>query len=541
MSGGNIERNGPLTMSRSKIPVPLRLLILASGCHLIAAHCFDFWYAEVRWLTGDGGGGSASPLYSLLVRGLALLSENEILLRLPSLAACLGAVYLIWRLSVKCLGGDGAVEAGILAAGSPLLLSAGWEVHPCAFDLLAAALWLNAFMILFEGPRLRQWILFAAASMLALSLNIWMAILVLPQPVLLTLDLRRNRVLMVRWLCALLPAAGLAAALLVCSGGTENPESTSTLGDGTFGGYEAGYLMTDISLGRLHSWQPLTPAVTMAPSGFEAPSVQGRTIGSPDEERLPWFLQGMQMLFLGLFSITMVLAIFSVWSIKAYSLIRNVEIKGRKRPGERKLNSVLEKAISFRKRGVLFLLLCVILPPLACLVFPLGLAGFFPEQRLLFIAVPWLVLVGRGMASLEWKVARYSLLLPMIAICLFYLLCSSSLQEALHGCEKAARSVDRERREGDLFAADPLLAPVLDFYTSFDTREPSTGNEKRRRLWEVRYSPPEDSPDARVTGYLASLGLGSEEEKVHPFLSALDDCTGDVSLVGKYEITLWDP
>lgn len=520
----------------------IRLILLAASCHLIASHGFDIWYGEAVWLTESGQCDGGAPLFTLLLQGLQNLSRSEIVLRLPCLAACLATVLLIYRLSRKCLGGDGAVEAGIVAAASPILCSAGWEVHPCALDLLAAAFWLNAFVALLDGVRPRQWIVLATAAAAAVMLNPWMSLLALPQLVILVLAFNRTRRLLLGSVCSLLPAAGVVVLLALGSGGETKSDRGSATHAATLGGYDVGYVMTDISLGRLHSWTPLTPAITMAPSGFEAPSVQGRTIGSPEEARLPWFLQGMQLLFFGLCSITAVLAFLSVWNIRTYTLPGNVEAGGRRKQRRSRLDQIVAEAVASRKRGVLLLLLSVIVPPAACFLFPLGLQGLFPEQRLLFIAVPWLVLVGRGLASLEWKAARYALLVPMVAVALFYLLSSISLQEALHGAKDAARSVEQEWQEGDAVDVDRLVEPVLAWYAGVDLVEDSARLKSPKRLWEIRFAPREDSSSARIPGYLAGVGLRARRKEEMPsFFSDNESCNGEGRLFDQYRVTLWTP
>ena len=512
-------------------------LLAALGCRVIQTGGADLWHGEISWLTRSAGDFSGSPLFCVLLNLWSLPSVDETWLRLLPFLFSLAAALMVYLVARKAFDGNGLLETGVLVAVSPLLCSAAWEVHPCSLELFAAAFWLYAFLRL---PADRGWsgtALVALATAVAVTANPLLALLAPAQVVTLLLFRRREKGAALRWAVAFaMGVVVVAAAVLPSWNDEETPAQASARGEQVAGsrralaGHDVGYLFTDISLGRLFPWAPVTPILTFNPPGFETPEQQSRAIGSPEENTAIWFWQGMQLLLLGLLAATVILAGLAVWRIRTRPLPRYLKEKFiRKLPGDP------------AREGAALFLLSLLLPVAYCLTVARNMDAPFPERRLLFLAVPFLLLVGRGFVGLQWAATRIILVYFVAILSLAYSIFSSEVKVAATGIDQTARAVCDGWREGDVVVTDAFAASPFRWYSGIDPVDNSRKVAECRRLWVVRFAPPEGSENEGLSLFLAGSGFGRNGDgRERPFLRKNPDAEEVVSKpAGNYSLHLW--
>jgi uncharacterized membrane protein len=108
------------------------------------------------------------PLYYLLLHVWSLLGTNEVLLRLPSVVFGVAAIWVLYKLGATIAGERVGLLAALILAVSPLHIYYSQEVRMYAllFLLGTASLYFFARGIL--GGHRRDWIVYAAVTLLAL-------------------------------------------------------------------------------------------------------------------------------------------------------------------------------------------------------------------------------------------------------------------------------------------------------------------------------------------------------------------------------------
>lgn len=454
------------------------VLLLTICLRLVLFRRTDLWHGETLWLMRSAADPAGSPLFCLLAQLWSAISVNEIWLRTLPFTFSVAAVLVIHRLSVRTFDSIGFTEATSLAVVSPVLCTAAWDFNPVSLEIFLAGLWLLAFLRALDGRRAEDWALHGAAALLAMSANPLMLLLLPGQALALAVFRRGEPVLIVRWLMTIGPGVILVAAVLFAASTGEDQGGGHPAPRDSLNGYDVGYLFTDISLGRLHPWKPLPPAFTFAKPGFEDPLIEGRQVGAEDEASIHSFFQVAQFLITTWFFFALVLACLSVWRLRTWIL-----------PDHLRSRALLRKVQEPGHETALILLLSIFVPPVVTLCAGWRLDQPFPEQRLFFIAVPFLVIVGRGLTRFQWVVIRYGFVLIVAAVSFLYSLQSIGLGEALDGIGPALERIDNEWDPGDRLQVAPCLEGPVRFHAKNLTLEAPAPRLETGRLWMLRYAP----------------------------------------------------
>lgn len=487
-------------MKSSSLRIAILLGLGIIGCRLIAVRSSDLWMGETRWLL-DGSALADAPLFGAVLAAWRLGSENAAWLRGLSFLFSAAAALLIFLLARRAFNRLGSLEAGILAASSPLLCAAAWEIHPCALETAATALWLYAFLGLARRNSFGDLTLHTFAAAAATAVNPLTALLAPAQLAVLVAGYGRHRKVILRWLASL-AFAGMILLLPVLSGAPapDDPPPSLTA-------YDAGFLFTDVSLGGLYSWSPPTPALTFAPSGMEDQAIEGRITGSLEDSFLQWFLQRMQLLMLGLFCMAAVMAGLSIWGISTRGSI----LGGRTRDIPRRMQHkriVHGDAGSERDAGLL-LILAAVLPVVYALFAGTVSSEPLPDRRLLFVAAPFLALIGRGLMRLQFAPVRYGMVAIVVGLSCLYSFSTVTVKDAAHGLGDAMIPLRQEWRSGDTLAADPVFRGPASWYAGLDSDRMPASESTALRLWRVRFAPRRGSTGAGLDTYLVRCGFGS--------------------------------
>ncbi len=459
----------------------------------------DLWHGETLWLMRPVTDSAGSPLFCLLAQFWSAISHDEIWLRMLPFVFSVAAVVMVYRLALRAFSSIGSTEATSLAAVSSLLCTAAWEFHPCSLEIFLAALWLFAFVKAIDRQRANDWVLHGGAAILALCANPLMVLLVPGQAAVLAIFRRGSTAVLVRWMLTIAPAIGLITLLSLSGGATsgENPHHPAP--QGALSCYDIGYLFTDISLGRLHPWKPLPPAFTFAKPGFEDAQIAGRQIGAEGETAIHSFFQVAQFLLTTWFLFVMVLACLSVWGLRTWIL-----------PSHLRSRALLRKVQEPGHETALLLLFSIFVPPLYALFAGMQLDQPFPEQRLFFIAVPFIILVGRGLTRFQWVVIRYGFVLVVAALSFLYSFQSVGLQEVFDGVGPALSQVADDWDEGDRLVVDSFLAGPVLWYAGDLARSPSHGADQDGRLWTVRFTADETGPEKGAAAFVGAVFVGGD-------------------------------
>jgi hypothetical protein len=239
----------------------------------------------------------------------------------------------------------------------------------------------------------------------------------------------------------------------------------------------------------------------MLPAGFEDDIIRGRRMGDAAERPFLTLLQGMQILFFSWFAAAMVLALLSVWRIKAWPLPFQVRSK-----------ALLQKMPDPGSKPAALFAISI----LGVLVYAAFFAGNmelpFPERRLLFVAVPMLVLVGRGFLRFHWTVVRYGLLTFLAIISIVYSIFSTGIEEAMKGTSEVVQAIREDWREGDVLVADSFVRMPAAWYLERDPTEALRVKDDSLRIWWIEFSPPEGAGNEGVPLYMARAGLPHLDE-----------------------------
>jgi len=522
-------------MKSEKVHTFWMLVLLAVCFRLVLTQKVDLWQSETLWLQRSAFDLAGSPLFCLLIRGWSRISHNEIWLRSLSCLFSVASVAMIYLLARRTFKGPGSIETGALAAFSPILCTAAWEVHPGSAEVFAAALWLFAFMHVLERRRgSLPLVLHGLAALVAMAFNVMLVLFALVQLVILLIYRFKERGVILRWFATVVAAGLLIVVFAFLSGDPvetvpweAEPPARSP------GSCDVSYLVTDISLGQLHAWRPLTPVFSLAPPVSEDPAVRERAIGSGVSSQVHWFFQGLQFMFLSSFVFAVILACLSLWKIRTWPL-----------PVSVKRRALIEKVHNSAREAGSVLVLAFILPILYCSLTSVDLLQPFPERRLLFVIAPFLVLAGKGLKRFEWIVIRYSMVLILAIVSFLYTYSSTGLQETTHGIADVMAAIETDWHDGDALAADTFLLGPAAWYSSIDVAGVSEVMGDTQRLWVIEFAPPEGSVKEGVGDFLAHEGWpsrrfgGAEESFIYrPFSKETSNVKRH--LFPNYQVTLY--
>ena len=211
----------PIVLRSRRFIDPLAIAMLAAVVGAVGAARPSLWFDESATISASAGR-SVPELWKLLghidaVHGLFYLlmqgwfgafPATEFWSRVPSCLAVGVAAAGVVVLARQFLPRHTAVYAGIVFAILPRVTWAAIEARSYALQA-AAAVWLTVVLInAIRRNRARQWVFYALALMVSISLNVYLVLLV-PAHAVITPMLRRQRSVVVWW--AITSAVAVAA------------------------------------------------------------------------------------------------------------------------------------------------------------------------------------------------------------------------------------------------------------------------------------------------------------------------------------------
>jgi mannosyltransferase len=209
------------TISRRILAAIILMVLLSSGIRLFRLGDHSFWYDEaataenvksiVDYPQGDPWGifsfskeERVAPLYFFLVLPFYLLSNNELILRLPSVFSGVCSIPLIFLLGKQLANQRVGIIAALLLTLSPFHLYYSQELRPYSLFMFLALLALVMFNKFLEGHKTIYLWLTVVSITLGIYTHTYMIFVLLTLDLYIILNWRTNRPLLLKWfLCHL--------------------------------------------------------------------------------------------------------------------------------------------------------------------------------------------------------------------------------------------------------------------------------------------------------------------------------------------------
>jgi hypothetical protein len=199
------------------------VLAVALGIRLVGLSAHDFWYDEALEVVRDRlpwprillfSGGPDPPLFRVLMSPLARWSSSEAVLRAPSVLFSVATIWLVHRWIVRLGDARLALATAALLAVAPVQVYYAQEVSQYALAGMMAAATLLAMQRVLDRGTARDWLGFAAASVLSLLTYYGLVFLLLPVHLVLLRHVARARDA-VQWRRFTLVVASTLVAVIV--------------------------------------------------------------------------------------------------------------------------------------------------------------------------------------------------------------------------------------------------------------------------------------------------------------------------------------
>lgn len=185
----------------------LTIFLSAASLRLAAYTNDNFWFDEaytyqiaklpLKELTLATLADNNPPFYYLLIHFVLKISQNEIIIRLPSLAASLFSIWFVYKITKKISDERTSQLAIILFAISPLTIYLSTEARPHSLAILITVLTIYYFLNLIKNPTMRDFILLSAIFTLGIYTQYYLLLLALP---LTWIIFKKSSSLIKRWL-----------------------------------------------------------------------------------------------------------------------------------------------------------------------------------------------------------------------------------------------------------------------------------------------------------------------------------------------------
>lgn len=448
--------------------------------------------------------GTRPPLYFLLLKVWSLPSVHEAWLRLLSLVLSTGGVYLAYAVARRLFcWRTGIVSAGLCATSPLLATSAGAVTAPYALDFFLAGLILLSFIRLVKSGSGRDLIFHGLALAAGAYGNAFLLAMIPMEALFLLVHFKGYLTLWPKWassallsLILFLPWTPAAAGQMQQRYGHDDLVTDRL-------GLRMSCLFTELCLGRLYAWEPLTPVISLFPSDDAGEdSTMPGAIEERDEGTMVGVLEAMQMIYLGCFTMLALIGFFAPLKLSPWPLPPEMQAKRNVLRALRRAKETGHYAeagdLSIRNMGQV--------PPkqsavllLFCFLSPMGLGEVahvfwgwkFEGSELLFIALPLLILLARGIGALEWRVMFYGVLGLIMASSLFFTLNSRGLDGLSNGSKEGAeyleRNIDWDEKTAVVHESALSYFPFR-FYTASRLEETSfIAGDSVRRVWGIDY------------------------------------------------------
>lgn len=541
-------------MNKEKLSLIVALaLALGAGGWAIGNH--DFWQAEAshallsqsslsEMMNDLQEHGERPPLYYLLVKIGSMGSPTALSMRILSLLFTLGAVWMVFRLaSLLFCWRTGFVSAALCATSPLWAASIGVTAAPPALDLLLCAALLYTFCRLLIDPSRKRVVIHGLILTAGLYTQPFFLAIAMMEGLFLAVFFRQYLGLWPKWIGAALIAIVLFMPWIAVL--PEQAEQRSapitTVSQGL--GMRVGMFMTQLSLGRPWSWYPQTPVISVTPSHLEDPEQARLRPGLGDDDPMPGVIQAFQMIFLAWYSIFAIVGVMAALKMSAWPLPKYLKrrqhalnaLNQLRAARGRKLKEDVSCSAQMVPRQSAVLLVFCFLGTLVCAAMAERMLGWtFIGVDMVFISVPFFIMVARGIGNLEWKVMFYGAIAVILVLSLLFGVLSETKAKLTDGVEEAAAFLENQiqggRAAGGLGDAvvhvNPCtLMPMRCYAQSFSVPEVVLGAPFQHKgtiplatefrdlqalqefgwIWWVRPDVPKDS---RLTGcpeYLAFL------------------------------------
>jgi len=194
------------------------IISLGIVLRVLSTHTYDFWFDEAYtyqianlpfpefWEAALSD--NNPPIYYLMIKAILQKSQNELIIRFPSVIGGILTLVLVYKISKKLSSAKVARVAVALCAVSPLLIYLSSEARPHSIAIFFSMLVVYVFLKLLEKPKSALFILISLLLTLGALVQYYILLLILPFSL---IFLKRYRKFRVVWLLALsLPILTLA-------------------------------------------------------------------------------------------------------------------------------------------------------------------------------------------------------------------------------------------------------------------------------------------------------------------------------------------
>lgn len=166
------------------------IISLGLVLRILALTQHDFWFDEAftyhisklpfKQILTAVSADNNPPLYYILIHFVIAVNKNEVILRLPSLAAGMATILLTYFLVYKFIRKSAALTSTAFVSLSPLTIYLSTEARPHSLGILFATLEIIAFLTLIKKPTRANSLLFILITIMGLYTHYYVALLLIP-------------------------------------------------------------------------------------------------------------------------------------------------------------------------------------------------------------------------------------------------------------------------------------------------------------------------------------------------------------------------
>lgn len=201
------------------------ILLLGLVLRLFALNTHDFWFDEaityhfaklpINELLRAVATDNNPPLYYLVIHFVLKISQNETVLRFPSLLFNLLTIYLLYKLFKKKLNEKIALYTAGFYSVSPLSVYIATEARLHSLAALLLVILTSSYLSLIKNPNSKNLIIFTITSIISLFTQYYMALIFIPMTI--TIIFKKQKEIIKKWFLILFICTAILSPWLIFS------------------------------------------------------------------------------------------------------------------------------------------------------------------------------------------------------------------------------------------------------------------------------------------------------------------------------------